>query len=73
MAPTHVQLGSLPLTLCHGSPMSYRNQSNDLHGKSMDWFLYDRDFNHKRVRVEHIYLEHYASALVSHFEHERNT
>ena len=39
----------------------------------MDWFLYDRDFHHKRVRVEHIYLEHYASALVSHFEHERNT
>ena len=23
---------------------SYKNQSIDLQGKSMDWFLYDRDF-----------------------------
>ena len=73
MAPIHVQLRSLPLTFYDGSPMAYRNQSTDLQGKSMDWFLYDRDFHHKRVRVEHIYLEHYASALVSHFEHGRNT
>ena len=27
----------------------YRNQFIDLLGKSMDWFLYDRDFRHERV------------------------
>ena len=30
-------------------PLSYRNQSNDLESKSMDWFLYDRDLRHERV------------------------
>ena len=30
-------------------PLSYRNQSIDLHSKSMDWFLYDRDLRHERV------------------------
>ena len=27
-----------------------RNQSIDLQGKSMDWFLYDRDLHHERVK-----------------------
>ena len=33
------------LALCsrYGRSLSYRNQSNDLQNKSMDWFLYDRD------------------------------
>ena len=29
----------------------YRNQLFDLIFKSMDWFLYDRDFCHKRVKL----------------------
>ena len=28
----------------------YRNQSNNLLCKSMDWFLYDRDLRHERVK-----------------------
>ena len=31
--------------------LSYRNQSIDLQTKSMDWFLYDRDLRHERVKV----------------------
>ena len=29
---------------------SYRNQSIDLRRKSMDWFLYDSDLRHERVK-----------------------
>ena len=28
----------------------HRNQSIDLQSKSMDWFLYDRDLCHERVK-----------------------
>ena len=31
--------------------LSYRNQSIDLHSKSMDWFLNDRDIRHERVNT----------------------
>ena len=30
--------------------LSYRNLSIDLQSKSMDWFLYDRDHRHERVK-----------------------
>ena len=30
--------------------LSYRNQSSELLCKSMDWFLYDRDLPHERVK-----------------------
>ena len=30
--------------------LSYRNQSTDLLCKSMDWFLYDRELHHERVK-----------------------
>ena len=30
--------------------LSYRNQSIDLVCKSMDWFLYDKDLHHERVK-----------------------
>ena len=39
------------LTLLWRTFLSYRNQSIDLLCKSMDWFLYDRDFRHERVNV----------------------
>ena len=29
---------------------TYRNQSIDLLGKSMDWFLYDNGLRHERVK-----------------------
>ena len=38
------------LTLSWWRPISYRNQSIDLQSKSVDWFLYDRDLRHKRVK-----------------------
>ena len=28
-----------------------RNQSIDLQSKSLDWFLYDRNFRHERVKI----------------------
>ena len=30
--------------------LSYKNQSIDLLRKSMDWFLYDRDLCHERIK-----------------------
>ena len=38
------------LTLSWRRPLSYRNQSIDLQSKSMDWFLYDKDLRHERVK-----------------------
>ena len=32
--------------------LSYRNQSIDLQSKWMDWFLYDRNLRHKRVKYD---------------------
>ena len=34
--------------------LSYGNQSIDLQSKSMDWFLYDRDVRHERVKSKHL-------------------
>ena len=39
------------LTLSWRRPLSYRNQSIDLLGKSVDWFLYDNDLRHERVKT----------------------
>ena len=39
-----------PLTLSWRRPLSYRNQSIDLLGTSMDWFLYDNGLRHERVK-----------------------
>ena len=41
------------LTLSWRRSLSYRNQSNDLLCKSMDWFLYDNGPRHERVK-EHL-------------------
>ena len=42
---------TIKLTLSWGRPLSYRNQSIDLRGKSMDWFLYDNGLSHERVNM----------------------
>ena len=39
------------LTLSWRRSLSYRNQFIDLLGKSMDWFLYDKDLHHERVKL----------------------
>ena len=39
------------LTLSWRRPLSYRSQSIDLLGKSLDWFLYDNGLGHERVNV----------------------
>ena len=39
------------LTLSWRRSYSYRNQFIDLPCKSMDWFLYDRDLHHERVKL----------------------
>ena len=42
------------LTLSWWRSLSYRIQSIDSQSKSMDWFLYDRDLHHERVR-QHLF------------------
>ena len=44
------RLAGLLLTFSRRRSLSYRNQSTDLQGKSIDWFLYNRNLRHKRVR-----------------------
>ena len=34
------------LTFSWRKSLSYRNEAIDLQGKSMDWFLYDKDLRH---------------------------
>ena len=38
------------LTLSWRRSLSNRNQSIDLQRKSVDWFLYDRDHRHERIK-----------------------
>ena len=38
------------LTISRWRSPSYRNQSIDMRSKSMEWFLYDRDRRHERVK-----------------------
>ena len=40
----------ISLTLSRRRFLSYRNKSIDLQSKSMDWFLYDRNLRHERVK-----------------------
>ena len=37
--------------------LSYRNRSIDLLSKSMDWFLYDRDFRHEKINSVSAFFE----------------
>ena len=41
----------ISLKLSRRRPLSYRNQSIYLQSKSMDWFLYDNDLRHERVKT----------------------
>ena len=45
---------------------SYRNQSIGLLCKSMDWFLYDRDFRHERVkrRLGRLSSAHFQALMI---------
>ena len=45
-------ISKLTLALSWPKSISYRNQSLDFLCKSMDWFLYDRDLRHKKVKME---------------------
>ena len=51
---------ALQLTLSWRRTLSYRNQSIDLLGKSVDRFLYDNGLRHERIKEKH-YVFHYAS------------
>ena len=54
----------------------YRIQSNDLLCKSIDWFLYDRDLRHERVKFSSskpytLYLDQQLNSPTqkNHFDH----
>ena len=49
-------LDLIALTLLWPRFLSYRNQSIDLHSKSKDWFIHDRDLRHKRVKSSIFFL-----------------
>ena len=49
-----VKIGLGILTLSWRGRLSYRNQSIDLQGKSVDWFLYDNGLRHERVNPLHL-------------------
>ena len=54
IAPYKVNNAYLWISFCSLSwrrSLSYRNQSIGFHHKSMDWFLYDKDLRHERVKV----------------------
>ena len=46
------------LTLSWRRPLSYRSQSFNLLGKSVDWFLYDNGSRHERVNKLTCYKNH---------------
>ena len=48
---TNLDFLHLPLSWRRSLP--YRNQSIDLQSRSMDWFLYDRDLRHEKVKDTH--------------------
>ena len=47
MTLSNIYKGVFCLTLSWRRSLSYRNQSVDLHSKSVDWFLYDRELCHE--------------------------
>ena len=53
----------MSLTLSWRRPSSYRNQSIDVQSKSMDWFLYDRDFRQERVKTKKNFNNVYRIAV----------
>ena len=44
------------LTLSRWRPLSYRNQSIDLLGKSMDWFLYENGLRPERIKIPKFFI-----------------
>ena len=40
--------------------LSYRNKPTDLHSESLDWFLYDRDPRHERVKSHRIETDQFV-------------
>ena len=51
------------LTLSWRRSLSYRNQSTDLQSKSMNWFLYDKDLRHERVKIILAFNQYHAIHL----------
>ena len=43
--------------------LSYINQSTDLHSKTMDWFLYDADLRHEKVKIDSFVFNFYYFLL----------
>ena len=50
MVPQEEEIGMNGVTLSWRRPLSYRNQSIVLQSKSIEWFLYDADFRHEKVK-----------------------
>ena len=57
----------MELTLLWRRSLSYRNQFIDLLWKSIDWFLYDRDPRHERIKTKRIFND------ASFFDHQNKS
>ena len=60
------------LTLSWRRPLSYRNQPIDLLCKSMDWFLYDNDPRHERVKMMTEWNLYLLKILFEKAKHSKN-
>ena len=56
-----------PLNLSLRRSLLYKNQSIDLHSKSMDWFLYDRNLHSERDKQVVAFLGSSFHAEVLHW------
>ena len=63
----------LGLTLSWRRSLPYRNQSIDLQSKSVDWFLYDRDFLNERVNNEKAAANQSKCNLIKHKKCSKST
>ena len=46
--------------------LSYRNQFIDLPCKSMNWFVYDKDHHHERVKIKVFWIKGYGNIISVH-------
>ena len=56
MYKNFVKTWHISLTLSWQRTLSCRNQSINLHSKSMDWSIYDKDLRHERVNLKHWHI-----------------
>ena len=60
-----------PLSLSWRMSLSYRHQSIDLQGKSMNRFLYNRDLRHERINVTFSIAVNFDNVISASYAHSK--